>query len=252
MLAKRFGFVCRMLVVASLLPWGCATRVPGVEPQRTAQREIEDEPPGIVMHSPSVLQLKVACDQLARDLARSSLVQGATEPIVIEIRPMVDKTDQGLDVTTFPQMIREKLVSAGIENIVFRDEEVREDIIEERIEQSDSSVHVRSKKTSEIVDTGATSRRGKYTRVRPGTPFNTTEEHKTTVTKDRDAEVSSKIAEVDYFLKGFIERQDERTAGRRDRGYRYYRFQFRLTNARDGTVAWERYYDDKRFGALSD
>ena len=78
----------------------------------------------------------------------------------------------------------------------------------------------------------------------------TTDETARTRTAKR-SKVSGKIAEVDYFLNGFVYATNELAAGQRVRGMRYYRFQFRLTDARSGLLVWENYYHVKLAGSLT-
>ena len=166
---------------------------------------------------------------------------------------MVDKTYQNLDLTTFPQMMREKLVNASVPNLVFRDEEIRDDIIEERAAQSGPPVRIRRTESSEVEGGRRVLRPGGHRGPGGvGTPLAGEEKYRSSIEKDQVAEVSAALADVDYYLTGFIYRQDERSAGVHRRGFRYYHFQFRLTDARRGLVAWERTYYRKTEGVLQD
>lgn len=241
------------LMLMGLLASGCITAVRPVKPDATGRRTIQETPPNRVLDKPSVQEFLSACDYLARDLAASSAVQGAERPIVIEIKPMEDRTQQELDLTIYAQAIREKLMNMGHGMIAFRDEEGRDDILDERIDQSGTSVQVLKTESSDITGRRSTTRPGRY--IGPGgtgTPFKVEEKHRTKIEKIQQVDVSSRIAEVDYFLKGFVYLQDERTMDVRRHGFRYYRFQFRLTDARTGLMVWERAYDLKNEGVLRD
>jgi PBP1b-binding outer membrane lipoprotein LpoB len=252
MSVKINNAVITVLAVSFMIS-GCSTNIQDAQPNRTSRREISEEPANRVLDRPSVQEFLSACDYLTRDLASSAMVQTAEKPVVIEIKPIEDRTGQALDLTIYPQTIREKLMSMGHGRITFRDEESRDEIVEERIGQSDEAIHVRKSESSDVTGRKISARPGGYKGPGGvGTPFVTRERKNEQVQKDQQADVSGKIADVDYFLKGFVYLQDERTAGRRVRGFRYYRFQFRLTNARSGLMVWEKAYDLKNEGRLRD
>ncbi len=252
MTQKCLQYSSTAILLTGCLMSGCTT-VRGVDPDRTRRVENRDEPRNRVLDKPSVQEFLSACDYLSRDLANSALIQYADRPVVIEISPMVDRTGQGLDVSIYGQTMREKLMQMGHGKIAFRDEESRENIIAERIDQSDTPIVVTSSETTTTTGSRRISRPGGFKGPGgTGTSFDVTETGDTTVEKNQQAEVSGKIADVDYFLCGFVYLQDERTAGRRRRGFRYYRFQYRLTDARTSLIAWEKRYDLKNVGALRD
>lgn len=239
------------ILLASLISSGCSTRLPAVDPTATSRRELTDTPDNRILDKPSVGQFMAACDNLSRELSSASIFQNVTDPVVLELRPIEDRTGQSLDLTIYPQTIREKLMNMGNSKIVFRDETIRDSIINERIDQFGENIRVSETETSTITGSKATTRTGSFKGPGGvGTPFAVNERKSITVEKNRNAEVSSKIASVDYFLTGFVYLQDERTAGVRNRGYRFYRFQFRLTNAQNGLVVWEKAYDLKNEGVF--
>ena len=237
--------------MAGLIFTGCSTPLPDVDPDITSRRELTDVPRNRVLDKPSVGQFMAACDNLSRELSSATIFQRAVDPVVLELKPIEDKTGQGLDLTIYPQAIRENLMSMGSSKIVFRDETIRDSIIDERIDQSGENVRVRKMESATTTGNKATTRTGSFKGPGgTGTVFTDDESKSLTVEKRQNAEVSSRIASVDYFLTGFVYLQDERTAGVRSRGYRFYRFQFRLTNAQTGLVVWEKAYDLKNEGAL--
>ncbi|MFQ5590320.1 MAG: hypothetical protein ACE5HE_04060 [Phycisphaerae bacterium] len=241
------------LLVGGCLLCGCVTRVGGVDPTTTRRVETDDEPYNRVLDKPSVQELLSACDALARKIGNCTAIQYADHPVVIEIAPMVDKTNQGLDLTICGQIIREKLVQAGAPNVSFRDEESRDDILAERMAQSDAPILVTTSESATTTGSKHIKRPGGYRGPGgTGTAFDVVETAETTVKTDQQAEISGRRADVDYFLKGFVYVHDERSAGKKSRGYRYYRFQYRLTDARSGIVPCEEHEDLKNVGTLRD
>jgi PBP1b-binding outer membrane lipoprotein LpoB len=238
--------------LSALLAAAC-TPVRDVQPGVTQRREITEEPRDRLLDRPSVKEFKDACSQLARDLSASSLAQAPGVPLVIEIKPIEDRTEQNLDLTIYPETIREALMNMGHGRFNFRDERARDATLSERANQSDEPVRITRSESSDISGQKQTNRPGGITGPGgTGTPFTIDEKRHATEKKDQQVEVSGKVADVDYWLMGFVYRQDERTADVRRRGFRYFKFQFRLTDARTTLLAWERSYEVKNEGVLND
>jgi hypothetical protein len=60
--------------------------------------------------------------------------------------------------------------------------------------------------------------------------------------------MKSKVAEADYFLRGIIYQIKERNAQNPDEGMNYFQFQFRVVDARNGLIVWEKMLDSKMEG----
>ncbi len=238
------------IMIAAMVS-GCAVQGPA-NPGRTSRREIEDAPANRVLDKPSVQDFRIACDQMARDIVMSNLVQQTDGPVVFEIKPIEDLTGQNLDLTIYPRTIREKLMNMGGGQVVFRDETAREEVIQERIEQSDAVVNV-TRTESSTISARRNSKNQKFSKGGAGMVFDDVDENrKADEQRTQQVKVTGRIADVDYFLKGFIYLQDERTSGVKRYGYRYYRFQFRLTDARSGLMVWEKSFELKTAGDLYD
>jgi PBP1b-binding outer membrane lipoprotein LpoB len=211
----------------------------GSQPNDTSRRPVSGEGPGPA-GTPSVKDFLAVCDLMARDLVMSNVVQSAKEAVVVEIRPIDNKTDAKIDLTIYPQTIRGIILKSGSNRVVFRDETARSDILAERSHQTDDAVSVDFESnldtTHTVGDSAAPAARSQ------------SEVSKTKVKKS--SEVSGRIAETDYFLKGFIYAVNETDGGVMPKGYRYFRFQFRLTDARSGLVVWENDYEVKKQGAF--
>ncbi|MCY2931581.1 MAG: hypothetical protein NTV86_19240 [Planctomycetota bacterium] len=148
-----------------------------------------------------------------------------------------------MDLTIYPQTIRGMIRKQGASRIAFRDETARKEIIAERANQSDDPISVTQDST--YTNTAANNTVGGV-----GTPLVVGKTERDTTTLNKMTSVSGKIAATDYFLNGFIYAANETRAGNAARGFRYYRFQFRLTDARSGLVVWENDYEVKKAGAL--
>jgi len=246
MYMKHALMVIMLAVMAAAFPACQTTEV--VAPGKTATtnyRPIGEEAVNPDLGTPTVKDFVSACDLMARDLVMSSVVQTADRPIVVEIKPIENKTGQDMDLTIYPQTIRGYINKQGVRRIAFRDETARSQIVPERIEQEGSPVVVHDSSTT---TTSKSVAGNKYSLGMPPDRIN----DKSKRTTDRTAEVSSKVADVDYFLNGLIYATSESSGRFRDTGFRYFQFQFRLTNARTGIVEWENMYQIKLAGDLPD
>lgn len=233
----------------ALLLVGCQTKLQSPQPRQTDRRELTERPANAYLAIPSVMDFLAACDMLARDMVMASVVQMADKPIVLEIKPIENKTGKEMDLTIFPQTIRGMINKQGVYNIIFRDENAREQIFSERVNQSDDLILVNDHSETLTRTKTRTSFHDKYGvgSLPPKQAVDTDSVRQT----DRMTEVSSKIADVNYFLNGFIYAVNEMGVGMTDSGYRYFQMQFRLTDSRSGLVVWENMYQIKREGALA-
>jgi hypothetical protein len=208
----------------------------GSQPNETTNRPVTAEPRRPDLAAPSVKDFLAVCDIMARDLVMSNVVQLAREPVVVEIRPIENKTEAAVDLTIYPQTIRGMILKSGSNRVVFRDETVRRDIVAERSQQTDEPVTVDYEATTDTA-TGTANAKAPTTRS----------ENETGKLKvKKSSEVSSRIAATDYFLKGFIYAVTEGEDGAKAKDLQYFRFQFRLTDARSGLVVWENDYEVKK------
>jgi hypothetical protein len=208
----------------------------GSQPNETTNRPVTAEPRRPDLAAPSVKDFLAVCDIMARDLVMSSLVQSAKTPIVVEIRPIENKTEAQVDLTIYPQTIRGMILKSGSNRIVFRDETARRDILAERSHQTDEPVAVDYEATTDTAGGTAGAK----------APTTKSENETSKLKVKKSSEVSGRIAETDYFLKGFIYAVTESEEGAKAKDFRYFRFQFRLTDARSGLVVWENDYEVKK------
>jgi len=244
--AKYILFVLVAAAAAPALLCGCQTTEVKA-PEKTAStyyRPVGEEVVNPDLNVPTVKDFISACDLMARDLVMSSVVQTADRPMVVEIKPIENKTGQDLDLTIYPQTIRGYINKQGVRKLAFRDETARDQIVPERIEQYGSTTMVHDK--TETTKTRSVAG-NKYSLGMPPDKI----DDKSKRTTDRTAEVSTKVAEVDYFLNGLIYAATEQGGRTKASGYRYFQFQFRLTNARTGIVEWENMYQIKLEGDIS-
>jgi len=210
----------------------------GSQPEKTDRRPVSAEPANATVGAPSVKDFLAVCDLMARDLVMTGVVQTATQPVVVELRPMENKTDAKIDLTIYPQTIRGIILKSGANRIAFRDETARRDILAERSHQTDDPVSVDYEATTDTTRTVANT----------SAPTAKSESEAGKMKVKKSTEVSSRIAATDYFLNGFIYATTEGSANSKSKPYRYFRFQFRLTDARSGLVVWENDYEVKKQG----
>lgn len=240
---KRVFVLVVTALSAPALLGGCTTQGKS-RPEVTQRRAVDAELANQNIGEPSVKDFLATCDVMARDLVMCAVVQNAKLPVVVEVKPVENKTGRAMDLTIYPQTIRGMILKQGPNRIAFRDETARKDIIAERTNQSDDPVNVTqdstySKTTVQNTVGGV------------GTPIAVARNDQDTTTINKTTSVLGKIADTDYFLNGFIYAANETQAGVTARGFRYYRFQFRLTDARSGIVVWENDYEVKKAGALA-
>jgi len=221
---------------------GCVI-YPPYSPPTTDERTIGDYPANPNLGRPLVRDWREACEVMAGDLVMSAVVQTAQNPLVIEIKPVENNTGVAINTKIIPQTIRAKIMELGPGKIVFRDETSREDVATERFEQSDSPVVISKDTVTRHQELGKA--------VDPfGVPKEKLDKKTKTIHEGKQETVTTKRADVDYFLKGFVAAENETSAGQSVRGMRYFQFQCRLTDARTGTIAWEKMCDVKREGDI--
>lgn len=230
------------LVLVALGTGGCMSL--SSRPSVTNQRAVSDEISDPLLGRPPVVDWQAACDTIARDLVLASVFQTATRPQVVEIKPIENQTGVDIDCKIYPETIRAKIVESGNSRIAFRDEAAASQIVDERASQSGDPV---------VVDRASTQKARTRKRVGPASDGLPLEESEILETKTVRAtsSVSGLVAAADLFLNGKVYAENEQTAGNQQRGYRYYQFQFRLSDARTGLIKWEKSYRVKREGALS-
>jgi PBP1b-binding outer membrane lipoprotein LpoB len=240
------------MVLASLAVFSGCSSLDNPNPRSTNRRPPEAEPANPLLGAPLVSDFRDVCHTMATDLVESSLIQTAERPLVIEIKPVDNATGLSMDCKIYPETIRAKIIQSACPKIAFRDENSATQIVQERASQMDSEYTVSEQSDSTTLQTK--KREGP---VGPGqllrdTPAPGTETQFTTnrLNLSRTGSVSGKRAALDYFLNGKIYAQEEREAGGGRAGLKYYQFQFRLTHAQTGIIAWEREYPVKRSGVL--
>ena len=242
-----------MLAVAVLVAGvlvGCARRPPV---QRTQRRPIEALPRRIFADTITVQDFRRVCDALARDLILQPFIASAGRPPVVTIRSLQNKTDLELDLEIFQETVRVKLMQHARGTVLFRDDVSYRDIIEERLRQSDNEIQITLTDTQVQKSTvnrgreieyqrGSLSGRGKHTKE---TGLGESERE---VGLEQAGAVTSKVAAVDYFLRGLIYQVREPYAGDPKRGMSYFQYQFRVVDARSGIIVWEKLLDSKLEG----
>jgi PBP1b-binding outer membrane lipoprotein LpoB len=222
-------------------------------PPGSQVRQIEALPPVVYSDIITVGQFRSVCDRLARSLVAQPFVQRAPRPPIVTIRKLQNKTGIPIDKSIFQETIRARLMENSGGSVLFRDDVSYKDILEERLRQSDNEVTVtvtdsniqsrtRDKLNETQFDSGFLSGVGGTDEV----AYNTEEEREVEISQS--GSIKSKVAEADYFLRGIIYQIKERNANKPGEGMNYFQFQFRVVDARNGIIVWEKMLDSKMEG----
>lgn len=201
----------------------------------------------------TVQQFRRVCDLMARDLVLQTFVARSPRPPVITIRKLQNKTDIEIDQQIFQETIRAKLIENARGSVLFRDDESYRDIIEERARQSSGDISVT------LTDSMVTTRTADRVREHEfdggalsgssGKGEGTVNvEHETKKEMTQSANVKSRVAAADYFLRGIIYQINERHANLPEEGMSYFQYQFRVTDVRSGLIVWEKMLSSKMEG----
>ena len=206
-------------VVAAAIA-GCTTTNPPQEPPQ--------EP--IAFGQPLTVDWLAACDTIARDLVMATVFQKAETPQVVEIKPIANSTGVQLDCTVYPEMIRAEIIKSGNTKILFRD----------NAEASSTPT------TPTVIETNQDIRPG---HIQPQCG-NTGSLLRGNGDDAGNWGETAEVAGVDYYLNGKVYAQNDTATGRGSTTLRYYRFQFRLTDAKKRLIAWESFYQVQRKSGL--
>ena len=253
---KQFNPAIIALAVTLMLS-GCASPPPekASKPalRRDQMRPIEALPLEVAADTITVGQFRRVCDAMARSLVYQPFIARSSRPPVITIRKLQNKTGLELDEQIFQETIRVKLMENAGGLVLFRDDVSFDDIMEERVRQSGEEITVTL--TDSMVST-RTYDRVKEREFQTGSLSGTTGsgeqsaniEKKHEVDMSQTASIKSKIAAADYFLRGIIYQVKERDVNNPDKGMNYFQYQFRLVDARNGLIVWEKMLSSKMEG----
>lgn len=183
----------------------------------------------------TVEDLRTTADLMARDLVVQPFLTQHKSPPIVAVKPIENKTEFPVDPDIFQKTIRVKLMEKAAGKILFRDEVSRDYTIEERVRQSGKVV---------LDSTAVHSRILRPTKV--GAPLLLEDSSEVKTIKSQKGAASSKVADADYFLTGFIYSMKESVGADALRGNRYFQFQFRLTDVQNNIIIWEKEYTVKR------
>ena len=242
------------VILPLLLFLGCAASPTRTRPASSSQVRVVDAlPTEVAADTITVAQFRYVCDMMARDLVRQPFVVRFGRPPVVTIRKIQNKTGQYVDEHIFQETIRGKLMQNAGGTILFRDDASYNDIIQERVRQSNEEM------TVTLTDTVIEERT--YDRVKEKTfesgslsgaggsmetAGNVEAEH--AVDMSQTATVKSSLAAADYFLRGIIYQVNERDVTSKNGGMAYFQYQFRVVDARNGLIAWEKMLSSKMVG----
>jgi len=225
---------CATLYVAWTVS-GCST--PPQTVPVTNSRPPTQTLPGAMLHQITVEDMRATADVMARDLILQPFITNASKPPIVAVKPLENKTDLTVDPDIFQKTIRVKLMSRAGGRILFRDETSRAHTIDERMKQR-GKVQIESTTTNQIITPP--------TRVGQPLPPVMSSQNRTDMRSD--ATVETKVADIDYFLTGLIFSTKEVVTVNAPQGMRYFQFQFRVTDARNNIIVWEKEYLVKRQG----
>lgn len=193
--------------------------------------------PGAMLNQITVEDLRATADLMARDLILQPFITRAERPPIVAVKPIENKTDMALDPDIFQKTIRVKLMERAGGTVLFRDEASHAFTIDERMKQT-GKVHVEST-TTRVLTTPTTQ---------VGQPLQPTVSSRTQDDITRDATVETKVADANYFLTGLVYSSKEVATANAPQGMRYFQFQFRVTDAQNNIIVWEKEYQVKREG----
>ena len=229
----------------------CSCR--GTPSQTTQRRPIQQMPGVVYADTIPVADFRAVCDALARDLVVQPFIARSDRPPVVTIRKLQNKTDVDLDEEIFQETIRVKLVEHAQGAVLFRDDASYRDIVEERLRSSGNEIEISI--TDSRVDTQSADRfrdleyeAGSLSGSRLDNQRSAMREDETEVEMEQSGSVSARVAEVDYFLRGLVYQVREPDARNPKQGMNYFQYQFRVVDARNGIIVWEKMLDGKLEG----
>jgi len=232
---KRLLFIGALATLAIIA--GCTT--PGPTVPTTSRRPSTQALPGAILDQITVEDFRAAADLMARDLILQPFVLRANRPPIVAIKPIENKTDLEIDPDIFQKTIRVKLMERSGGKILFRDEESHKYTVEERLKQS-GKVQVESTTTKQRVTSP----------TRVGQPLQITTSSQKQTRYTEEGTVEKKVADADFFLTGLIFSTTEVAQTGAPQGMRYFQFQFRVTDAQNNIIMWEKEYRLKRQGTF--
>ncbi len=231
---------------------GCTT-TSSINTQKTQYRPIYALPVEVAADTITVARFRSVCDMLARNLVVQAFITRSYNPPVITIRKLQNKTGIEIDEHIFQETIRAKLMEYSQGAVLFRDDESYKDILQERIRQSSEEVTITM--SDSVVET-KTYDRIKEREYDSGSlsagsgSFEKTKniEEESEMEMSQTGTVKSRVAAVDYFLRGIIYQVKERNVNKPESGMNYFQYQFRVVDARSGLIVWEKMLDSKMAG----
>lgn len=236
---ESFGknYLSILLVALNILLFNGCGAPRAVPVQQTNRLTPTTQLPGAMLDQLTIEDMRVTADLMARDLALQPFVQTASRPPIVAVKPIENKTDLDLDPDIIQKTIRVKLMERSGGKLLFRDEASYQYTIDERVKQS-GTVQISSTTTKQRVQ--------QATQV--GQPLQIITQSQTQTNMREESEVAKKVANIDYFLTGFVFSTKEVRRTGDPQGMRYFQFQFRMTDAQTNIIVWEKEYPVKRIG----
>lgn len=246
--------ICLIALLPIAFILGCA----GTPPKKTAirtnpVRTVDALPVEVAADTITVAQFRYVCDMMARDLVRQPFVVRSGRPPVVTIRKIQNKTAQYVDEHIFQETIRARLMQNAGGMILFRDDASYNDIIQERVRQSNEEMTVTltdtiiEEKTYDRVNE-KTFESGSLSGASGNTEAARNIEAESAMDMSQTATVKSSLAAADYFLRGIIYQVNERDLTQQNEGMAYFQYQFRVVDARNGLIVWEKMLSSKMAG----
>jgi hypothetical protein len=201
----------------------------------TNKRPVTQELPNAILDQLSVEDLRVTADIMARDLVMQGFLYSMGKTPIVAVKPIENKTNLTIDPDIFQKTIRVKLMEKSGGKILFRDDDSHAFTIEERAKQSGT-----------VQLSTSSSRLRAYSPTQVGAPIVAQEEGQSETLMDESASVSKRVADADFFLTGLVFSTVEVAQQGAPQGMRYFQFQFRVTNAQNNIIMWEKEYTVKR------
>jgi len=249
-------FYDAIIIICLLFPLtGCVTtqKKQTVAVPTTQYRSIEALPTEVAADTLTVGQFRRVCDILARNIIVQPFIARSPRPPIIAIRKLENKTGKEIDEQIFQETIRAKLIENAGGAVLFRDDVSYKDIIKERIRQGGGEINVT------LTDSTTNSRgyeRNKEREYESGSLSGLSGTTDKSANRNEESEMrmrqsgkaKSRIAGADYFLRGIIYQVKEPDVNHPEKGMNYFQYQFRVVDARNGIIVWEKMLDSKMAG----
>ncbi len=173
-------------------------------------------------------------DRAARELADIHNLAGPDRRAIIRLGPFDNNASLKMDPRLFLETVRARAIDHSEGRLLFRDDTVYADILDERgrLSKPATEIHLN----------------GRHGRSR--TPDGDLRNDETRLNFRRSVGVDGQLAEASHILAGALYQIRERSVENPGFGTSYFQYHFRLVDQRNGVIIWQAMYDTKVLGKL--